>query len=212
MSRRWFCFDVGETLINETRLWGLWADACGVSPLTMAAATGATIALERSHQDAFALVGVPDWRERESQVQAAYGGFAARDLYPDALPTLATLAAAGYRIAVMGNQPAHRHGELAAIGVTPDVMAMSQAMGPEKPDPAFFTVALRLMGDPDPHDVAYVGDRVDNDVGPSAAAGMRPVWVRRGPWGVLHEDCHGHARLVVRSLRELVDRVDEVWA
>ena len=60
-------------------------------------------------------------------------------------------------------------------------------MGVSKPDPAFFARTLELLGSPPPADVAYVGDRVDNDVRPSAAAGMRAVWVRRGPWGLLHE-------------------------
>ncbi|MGH2418804.1 MAG: HAD hydrolase-like protein, partial [Candidatus Limnocylindria bacterium] len=58
---------------------------------------------------------------------------------------------------------------------------------------------------------AYIGDRVDNDVVPSAAAGMRAVWIRRGPWGFLHEDREGAAHLVVRSLDELVERIGEAW-
>jgi FMN phosphatase YigB (HAD superfamily) len=60
--------------------------------------------------------------------------------------------------------------------------------------------------------VAYVGDRVDNDVRPARAAGMHAVWIRRGPWGEEHEDADGAADLVVRSLDELVQRIGEVWA
>ena len=64
----------------------------------------------------------------------------------------------------------------------------------------------------DAADVAYVGDRLDNDVRPSAAAGMRPVWLRRGPWGVIGDDGEIPAgTLVVDSLRELVERIDEWW-
>lgn len=37
----------------------------------------------------------------------------------------------------------------------------------------------------EPAGVAYVGDRVDNDVLPAKAAGMFAVLVRRGPWGYL---------------------------
>ncbi len=36
-------------------------------------------------------------------------------------------------------------------------------------------------------EIAYVGDRVDNDVVPALAAGMAAVRIRRGPWGHLHE-------------------------
>ena len=63
---------------------------------------------------------------------------------------------------------------------------MSDAMGVGKPDRAFFDRTLELIGSPDPGFVAYVGDRVDNDVLPAVAAGMRAVWLRRGPWGLLH--------------------------
>ena len=37
----------------------------------------------------------------------------------------------------------------------------------------------------DAAEVAYVGDRVDNDVLPAAAAGLVAIHVRRGPWGML---------------------------
>jgi len=92
-------------------------------------------------------------------------------------------------------------------------MAMPEEMGTSKPDPAFFARTLQLLGDPDPGGVAYVGDRVDNDVLPSLAAGMHPVWIRRGPWGFIQElpDEAREATTVVDSLTELVDRIDELW-
>ncbi|HEU5009071.1 MAG TPA: HAD hydrolase-like protein, partial [Gaiellaceae bacterium] len=48
----------------------------------------------------------------------------------------------------------------------------------------FFERVAALVGVP-PQQVAYVGDRVDNDVLPAAAAGMVAVHLRRGPWGRL---------------------------
>lgn len=90
---------------------------------------------------------------------------------------------------------------------------MSDEMGVHKPDPAFFAASLRLMGDPDPATVAYVGDRIDNDVVPAAAAGMRAVWLRRGPWGVIHAVPEGvEPALTVDSLDELVARIGEAWS
>jgi FMN phosphatase YigB (HAD superfamily) len=53
-----------------------------------------------------------------------------------------------------------------------------------KPDPRFFRRVVELAGCA-PSEVAYVGDRVDNDVLPAAAAGLFAVHVRRGPWGSL---------------------------
>ncbi|HJP71333.1 MAG TPA: HAD hydrolase-like protein, partial [Candidatus Limnocylindria bacterium] len=61
-------------------------------------------------------------------------------------------------------------------------------------------------------DVAYVGDRVDNDVIPAIRAGMRAVWLRRGPWGVIQELPDGvRPALMVSSLDELVERIGDAW-
>ena len=90
---------------------------------------------------------------------------------------------------------------------------MSDEMGVAKPEAAFFERALELMRVEEPGSVAYVGDRVDNDVVPSRAAGMHAVWIRRGPWGVIQE-LPEEARadtMVVASLSELVSRIDDIW-
>jgi len=210
--RRWVCLDVGETLIDETRAWSLWADTLGISRLTFMAALGAVIAGGGEQRDVFPLLGVKDWRSHIPAVEAAYGGFRQGDLYPDALSGIDALRAAGYRVAVVANQPASRSEQLRAIGVSPEVLAMSAAMGVAKPDPAFFARALDLMGSPPPSEVAYVGDRLDNDVAPSSAAGMRAVWIRRGPWGAIQgPPVDGTTALVVGSLAELARRIDEAW-
>jgi HAD superfamily hydrolase (TIGR01662 family) len=207
---RWVCLDVGETLIDETRVWTVWADALGIPAMTFLAALGAAVDRGLDHASVFDVLEVPDWETHSDEVERRYGGFQAGDLYPDALPALASLRDAGCRIAVIANQPAIREAQLRELGVHADVMAMSETMGTWKPQPAFFARALELMGGPTPADVAYVGDRPDNDVRPAAAAGMRAVWLRRGPWGHIRSEAP-EAHLVVRSLTELVDRLDEAW-
>ena len=212
---RWVVLDVGETLIDETRIFRTWADVLGIPQFTLMAVLGGSISNEERPEDwrrFFEMLQQPEWRDRQPEVEERFGGFRAEDLYPDALRALAGLKAAGYRVAITANQPARRDAELRALGVDVDVMAMSEAMGVSKPDPAFFARTLELLGTPAPASVAYVGDRVDNDVRPSAVAGMRAVWIRRGPWGYLHEDTTGAAHLVVRTLDELVERVAEAWA
>ncbi len=210
-AARWVCLDVGETLIDETRVWQIWADRLGVPRLTFMAAFGSVVATGAEHSDVFGVVGRPDWRELMPSVLEEYGAFRHADLYPDVLPSLADLQHLGYRLAIVANQPARRTAELRALGIAPEVMAMSEAMGVAKPSAGFFSRALEMMGNPDPAEVAYVGDRPDNDVAPSAAAGMRAVWLRRGPWGVIWREAP-EASLVVRSLTELVERLDEAWA
>ncbi len=208
---RWVCLDVGETLIDETRVWSIWADVLGIPRLTFMSAFGAVVARGGEHRDVFEMVARPDWEDHMLSVQEAYGGFRPEDLYPDALGALDALRGAGYRLSIVANQPAVRTAELRTIGVEADVIAMSDELGVWKPDPAFFKVALELMGGPDPSSVAYVGDRIDNDVLPAAASGMRSVWLRRGPWGVIPRSAPPEAHLVVDSLDELVERVAECW-
>lgn len=212
MSDRWVCLDVGETLIDETRVWSTWADELGIPRLTFLAALGAVIERGGEHRDVFGIFGVDDWQLRLASVEGAYGGFRDEDLYPDARRAIDGLREAGHRVAIVANQPASRTDELRAIGVDAEVLAMSEAMGVGKPDPAFFARALEFMGGPDPGDVAYVGDRIDNDVRPASAAGMRAVWVRRGPWGVIQRIGDGpRPALTVDSLDELVERIGEAW-
>ena len=213
MTDRWVCLDVGETLIDETRVWSTRADELGVPRLTFLAALGAVIARGGDHRDVFPIFGADDWQLRLPAVEAAYGGFSADDLYPDALRAIDGLRDAGYRVAIVANQPAVRTDELRAIGVDADVVAMSEELGVAKPDPAFFARILELMGSAEPASVVYVGDRVDNDVLPAAAAGMRTVWLRRGPWGFIQPmPPDSRPTLVVDSLDELVSRVEEVWS
>jgi HAD superfamily hydrolase (TIGR01549 family) len=211
LKPKWVCLDVGETLIDETRIWSLWADELGISRLTFLAAFGAAVARGGEHQDVFSIVGRPDWREVMPRVLEKYGGFRHDDLYPDALPAVRALRDAGYRIALVANQPVQRTADLRGLGFQADVIAMSEELGVHKPQPEFFAAALRLMGDPEPGSVAYVGDRADNDVRPARAAGMRAVWIRRGPWGVIWDGAPD-AVLAVDSLTELVERIGEAWA
>jgi len=207
---RWVCLDVGETLIDETRVWSTWADILGIPRFTFMAALGAVIANEQDHRDVFSVFGVGDWQSLEPEFQARFEGFRSEDLYPDVVPAFGMLRDAGLRIAIIGNQPARRTAELRAIGVEADLITMSDELRVHKPSPEFFDRALELMA-AEPSQVAYVGDRLDNDVRPSKAAGMRPVWLKRGPWAILQDDAPPGGTLVVSSLAELAERIDEAW-
>jgi HAD superfamily hydrolase (TIGR01549 family) len=212
MTIEWVILDVGETLIDETRVWATWARHLGVSPLTFAAALGAVIAIGDPHQSVFDRLGVPDWRHLIPAVDDDLGDLRATDLYPDALAAERALRDRGYRTALIANQPARRHAELLALGFAPDVIAMSEAMGVAKPGDGFYRQALELLGNPDPRRVVHVGDRVDNDVVPARRNGLRSVWIRRGPWGRLQADVNGDADLVIANLDDLVRRLPELDA
>ncbi|WP_135451753.1 HAD family hydrolase [Mycobacterium sp. DL99] len=93
---------------------------------------------------------------------------------------------------------------LRAGGLEADFVAPSAVWGVAKPNPEFFVRLISEAGVP-AESILYVGDRLDNDVLPARAAGMRTVFVRRGPWGYLHalKDEASLADLRVDSLQEL---------
>lgn len=185
---RLVAFDIGEVIIDESRVWDVWADLLGVSRFTMAAVLGAAIAQGLDHEDAFAHVAPNvDWTDFLEEHERRYGGFMPEDIYADVVPCLAELRQLGVRTAVAGNQPAIRTTQLRNLGLPVDWLTTSADLGCEKPSDAFFEGILALMDAGDAEEVLYVGDRVDNDIIPATRIGMRTCWLRRGPWGQLQD-------------------------
>jgi FMN phosphatase YigB (HAD superfamily) len=106
------------------------------------------------------------------------------DLYPDARPCLAALREAGLFVGVAGNQTARAGRFLRELNLPCDVLATSDEWGVAKPDVEFFGKLAEVSGHR-PEEIAYVGDRLDNDIAPAAKAGLFTVWLRRGPWGYI---------------------------
>ena len=203
------CFDVGETLIDETREWNGWADFLGVPPLTLFTALGVTMWRGESHRRVFEIFRPDLDFATVRQQRAAAGwryGFEPSDLYPDARPCLTELRARGFKILIAGNQPVEAEAALRGLDLPVDFIASSAGWGVSKPDPRFFAKVTKAAGVPAAC-IAYVGDRVDNDVIPARAAGMFAVFLRRGPWGWMHEERPEieHAHLRLRTLHGLAD-------
>ncbi len=198
-------FDIGEVLIDETRIWTIWADMIGVSPLTFAAVLGASITQGGDHREVFGeLAPNIEWAGLADAHQQRLGGLTDADLYADVRAVLAELAGAGFGVALAGNQPQRRRDELLDLGLATSMVITSDELGAEKPDAAFFEGMARRLGVDDPDRVLYVGDRVDNDILPAHAFGLRTCWIRRGPWGRLQDLPEGiEPDLVLEGLGEL---------
>lgn len=198
-------FDIGEVLIDETRVWSVWAELLGVSPLTFAAVLGAAIVQGEDHRAAFPTVAPNvDWEAFVDEHERRYGGFRESDLYGDVRPCLEELAELGFTLVLAGNQPAMRSDQLRALQLPCDLLVTSEELGAEKPDPAFFDALLARLAGAEPSDVLYVGDRTDNDVLPAIDAGLRTCWLTRGPWGRLQDLPDGvQPDLVLEGLGEL---------
>lgn len=101
-------------------------------------------------------------------------------LYPDVLPTLERLAQS-YRLGILANQPEETRAALDRDGVSGfvDIWVVSDEVGFAKPDPRIFVHAVDKTGCR-PEQAAFVGNRLDNDVRPAKAVGLRTVWLLRG--------------------------------
>jgi FMN phosphatase YigB (HAD superfamily) len=86
-------------------------------------------------------------------------------------------------VLIAGNQPLESEAALARLNIPVDLIASSAGWGVSKPDPKFFDKVIEVAGEV-PGSIAYVGDRLDNDVLPTLAAGMKSVFLRRGPLGL----------------------------
>jgi FMN phosphatase YigB (HAD superfamily) len=188
-------FDVGETLVDETRVWAEIADELGVPRFTFAGVIGGLAARGEPHQRVYELLGVEPRRG---------GRFESHDLYDDARPCLEELRRRGYRLGLAGNSGKAAYDR---IELDFDFVASSADWGVEKPKPEFFARVVEECGC-GAERIAYVGDRVDNDVLPSLAAGLRSVHVRRGPWGYLHDPPAGTTQIgSLAQLPQVLERV-----
>jgi HAD superfamily hydrolase (TIGR01549 family) len=186
-------FDVGECLVNETREYGTWADWLDVPRHTFASVFGAVIAQGRDYREVFQEFrpGFDLHAEREARAQAGKPEwFGEEDLYPDVRPALAKLRGDGLWVGIAGNQTVRAGGLLRKLFTGDvDLIGTSDDWGTSKPDVAFFERVAEVT----PvavSEILYVGDRLDNDILPAAAAGMHTALIRRGPWAHIQWNNH----------------------
>lgn len=205
-------FDIGETLVDETHAWGTWCEWLGIPRLTLFGVLGQVIERRGDHREVFQILrpGLDVEAEaRRKDAAGLTGEYRSQDLYPDVAACLRGVRRGGRVVGIAGNQPESTERALRALDLPVDLIASSQRWGVAKPAQDFFDRVAEHAGCP-PEEIAHVGDRVDNDVLPAVAVGMRAVLVRRGPWGYRHVSWPEAARAdaVIDSLAELPDLLD----
>ena len=118
--------------------------------------------------------------------------------YPDVLPALEELRDRGVARVVASNWDCSLPDWLRPAGILEllDGVVTSAEVGAAKPNPRVFERALAVAG-VEASEAIHAGDRVDNDVEGSAAAGVRGVLVQR-------EGAPPPGVEAIRSLRELL--------
>ena len=173
---KWIFFDVGSTLVDET-------EAYNHRVREMIAGTNITfrefdnIRISLAHQGLdgnsaaikhFGLTKTP-WHS-EDEIP-----------YSDAHSTFAALRQKGYKLGIIANQKIGTEERLKAWGLRQyfNVIAASAEIGYAKPDKEIFEKAFELARCTAEESV-MVGDRLDNDIIPANALGMKTVWLKSG--------------------------------
>ncbi len=175
--------------MDETREYGTWADWLGVPRHTFSAVFGAVLARGGDYRQTFQYFQPGFDLKAEREKRAAAGKpetFGEEDLYEDARECLASLQRLGLKVALAGNQTARAEGILRSLNLPVDLIGTSDTWGVEKPSPEFFARIVQELGCK-AEEILYVGDRLDNDVGPAQTSGMQTALIRRGPWGYILE-------------------------
>ena len=173
---KWIFFDVGSTLVDESEAYDhrVWDMITGTN-ITFKEFNDARIALAQQGLDGnsaaikhFGLTKTP-WHS-EDEVP-----------YSDAHSTLAALADKGYKLGIIANQKLGTAERLKTWGLHQyfDVIVASAEIGYSKPDKEIFEKAFEFAGCTAEESV-MVGDRLDNDIIPAKAIGMKTVWVKIG--------------------------------
>ncbi|MBE6621240.1 MAG: HAD-IIIA family hydrolase [Ruminococcaceae bacterium] len=173
---KWIFFDVGSTLVDETKAYDHRAlDAIAGTNITFQEFDEMRIDLARQGLDGnsaaikhFGLTKTP-WHSEDELP------------YTDAESTLAHLFQRGYKLGIIANQKLGTSERLESWKLRQyfDIIVASAEIGYAKPDLRIFEKALELAGCT-AQECVMVGDRLDNDMHPAKAVGITTVWIKNG--------------------------------
>ncbi|MBQ8302090.1 MAG: HAD family hydrolase [Clostridia bacterium] len=177
METKWIFFDVGSTLVDET-------EAYDHRVREMILGTDVSFSDFDNKRIELAMQGFDGNSEAIKYFGLNKTPWHSEDEIPfsDASETLEVLKARGYHLGIIANQVNGTAQRLENFGIAKffDVIVASAEYGIAKPDRRIFEKALELAKCQASNSV-MVGDRLDNDIVPAKALGMKTVWIRKGP-------------------------------
>lgn len=178
---KWLFFDVGSTLVDETKSHQARVDRALQALRDMGkkvsgaefwqVVTNAARMYQSPFRTAYAHFGITQWIPYCSELEVPYA---------DAAKVLSQLHGR-YAVGIIANQPEGmaRRLEEYGLGGYVDICVSSAEAGVSKPDPAIFRLAFAQAGCR-PEEAVMIGDRLDNDIFPAKALGIRTVRIRQG--------------------------------
>lgn len=202
MNIKWIFFDVGSTLLDETEAYDHRAKEM---------IKGTDISFEEfdAVRRKFALQGYDGNSSAINYFGLTKTPWHSEDElpYPDSHSTLNALKKKGYRLGIIANQNPGLRDRLALWGLEKyfDLIISSAEVGVAKPDRKIFDLALEAA-ECDAEKCLMVGDRLDNDVLPAKAVGMKTVWIKSGLAKLQSSSLAGEAAdFLINSLTELTE-------
>lgn len=185
MKIKYIFFDVGYTLVNEDAVWKQRcieqseteeAKRLGLMPETIfAEIENATLRRMPQYRTVVKKYGLSEVAPYRHELES---------IYDDAVPVLQTLSD-NYTLGILANQTDGIRERLEAWGILRYFRLIISSWDYQilKPDRKLFEIALEKAGCV-PQEALMVGDRLDNDILPAKALGMRTAWIRNGFCGL----------------------------
>ncbi|MBR5949309.1 MAG: HAD-IA family hydrolase [Clostridia bacterium] len=200
-------FDIGYTLVNED---AVWKRRCEEQAETVEAkALGLTADDIYREIEAASRTGAGQFRSvlRKLQIkEAAPYRHELETLYDDAPQVLEALCRR-YELGIIANQADGLRERLDGWGVLQYFKHVVSSFDVKitKPDIRIFEHALNAANCP-PESACMIGDRLDNDIIPAKAAGMKTVWIKQGFGALQRPSCAADAPdHTIEGLSELLN-------
>lgn len=200
---KWLFFDVGSTIMNEQIAYEhRMRDIAGLANISFEEAYKIAIEYYKQNKkgdlETAGQLGValPEWHKEDEF------------LYDDAMHCFEMLSKK-YKIGIIANQALGTEERLRNHGILKyiNLVVASAEEGVSKPDKRIFEIALSRAICKPQHAV-MVGDRIDNDIIPAKALGMKTIWIKQGfgkYWNILSE--REQADYEVNKLSEILEIV-----
>lgn len=200
-------FDVGYTLVDESAAWKKRceeqaateeAQRCGLTAgkiiREIELASAARLPQYRTFIEKYGIREIAPYRNE------------LETLYADA-PRVLQYLSRKYKLGVIANQADGLKERLDEFGILSpfSYIVSSFDVQLKKPDARIFEYAICLADCP-PSQAVMIGDRLDNDILPAKAVGMKTVWIKRG-FGALQQP-QSTAEIpdyTIEKLSELID-------
>lgn len=200
-------FDIGYTLVNEDAVWKRRCEE--QAETTEAKALGLSSDDIYREIEAASRIGAGQFRSvlRKLQIkEAAPYRHELETLYDDAPQVLEALCQR-YELGIIANQADGLRERLDGWGILRYFMHVVSSFDVKisKPDVRIFEYALNAASCP-PENAYMIGDRLDNDIIPAKAAGMKTIWIKQGFGALQQASCDADMPdYTVEGLSELLN-------